>query len=101
MVADVHPDELRARLAAGEDLFLLDVREPEEVAEFAFPGAWNIPLGQLGERVGEIPTDSPVVVICAAGVRSAQAATALERAGWRAENLAGGTIAWQATERPA
>lgn len=95
MPVDVQPQELRARLAAGEDLFLLDVRQPEEVAEYAFPGALNIPLGELAERSHEVPTEQIVVVICAAGVRSAHAALALERAGWRTENLAGGTHAWQ------
>ena len=101
MPPDIQPDELRARLASGEDLFLLDVREPDEVAEFAFPGALNIPLGELAQRADEVPTDPTVVVICAAGVRSAHAAAALEQAGWRTENLAGGTMAWMATQPPA
>lgn len=98
MPTEIQPEQLRTRLAAGEDLFLLDVREPDEVAEYAIPGAVNIPLGELGSRSAEIPTTRPVVTICAAGVRSAQAAEALERAGWSVQNLAGGTIAWQATD---
>jgi rhodanese-related sulfurtransferase len=96
--AEVEPDEIRTRLSRGEDVFLLDVREPAEVEEWAYPIGVNIPLGQLGERLDEIPRDATVVVACAAGVRSAKAATALSEAGWSAENLTGGAIAWVATE---
>jgi len=96
--SDVPPNNLRRRLADGEDIFILDVREPEEVAEWAFPGAYNIPLGQLGERTEELPRDRPIVVTCHLGARSASAAEALANAGWPAENLAGGAVAWIASE---
>ena len=98
MAADVQPDELRNRLGAGEEIFLLDVREPEEVTDWAFPGAINIPLGDLGGRAAELPTDQPIVVICHSGVRSASAADALEKGGWAASNLAGGAVAWLSTD---
>ncbi len=62
------------------------------------PGGRNIPLGELGARAGELPTDRRIVVVCHAGLRSAAAADALDRAGWRASNLAGGVVAWLATE---
>jgi rhodanese-related sulfurtransferase len=97
---DVSATELRARLAGGEPLYVLDVREPEEVSGWAFPGAINIPLGQLGDRVGELPDDREIVVICHSGIRSAAAANALEQAGWPAANLAGGVVAWVASEPP-
>jgi len=96
--AEVAPDEIRARLAAGEEVFLLDVREPDEVEEWAYPIGVNIPLGQLRDRIGELPRDTTIVVACHVGGRSAQAATALSEAGWRAENLTGGAVAWAATE---
>jgi rhodanese-related sulfurtransferase len=96
--SEVEPDEVRARLARGEDVFLLDVREPHEVAEWAYPVGINIPLGQLGDRLSELPDDQTIVVACAAGGRSAKAATALSEAGYAAENLTGGAIAWQASE---
>jgi rhodanese-related sulfurtransferase len=96
--SDVTPDQLRQRLSGGEDLYLLDVREPDEVLEWAFPGAVNIPLGELGGRTAELPTDRPLVVLCHSGVRSAAAADALERSGWAAANLAGGAVAWVASE---
>jgi rhodanese-related sulfurtransferase len=95
---EVEPDEIRARLARGEDVFLLDVREPDEVVEWAYPIGVNIPLGQLGDRLGELPEGSTIVVACHSGGRSASAANALSEAGWTAENLTGGAIAWAATE---
>lgn len=96
MTVEVQPEDLRGRLAAGETVFLLDVREPDEVAAQAFPGAHHIPLGELGERTGELPLEGAIVVVCHAGVRSAVAAQALTRAGWPAESLAGGIDAWSA-----
>jgi rhodanese-related sulfurtransferase len=96
--SEVEPDEVRGRISRGEDVFLLDVREPHEVEEWAYPIGVNIPLGQLSARVGELPQDTTIVVACHAGGRSAQAATALSDAGYTAENLTGGAIAWAETE---
>ena len=98
MAIEVQPTELRRRLDDGENIYLLDVREPFEVEEWAFPGAVNIPLGQLGSRIGELPIDRVIVVICHAGVRSATATDALAKGGWWAESLAGGTAAWTAID---
>ena len=65
--AEVEPDEVKARLARGEDVFLLDVREPDEVEAWAYPIGVNIPLGQLGERLDELPQDVTIVVACHVG----------------------------------
>ena len=97
-LGEIHPREFWARQGAGETLFLLDVREPEEVAEWAFPGAVNIPLGQLGNRTEELPADQVIVVACRSGNRSAVAAQALSRAGWKTHNLTGGALEWCACE---
>lgn len=94
--AEIGPDEVKARLARGEDVFLLDVREPDEVAAWAYPIGVNIPLGQLGEHLDELPRDRTIVVACHVGGRSAVAAQALSDAGWVAENLTGGAVAWAA-----
>ena len=99
MVVEIEARELRERLEAGDDIYLLDVREPNEVAEWAFPDAVNIPLGELSSRAGELPQDRRIVVVCHAGVRSAAAAEALTGVGWPAESLAGGALAWIAEER--
>ena len=95
---EIHAHEVRERRRAGEDIFLLDVRGREEVAEWAYPDAVNIPLGELADRVREIPTDRVVVVACHMGGRSAAATEALVRAGFPAQNLAGGAVAWVASE---
>ena len=95
---EVEPDEIRARLARGEEVFLVDVREPDEVAEWAYPIGVHIPLGELGDRLGELPADTPIVLACRSGGRSATAANALSEAGWTAENLTGGALAWAAGE---
>lgn len=94
MPEEMRPDELRAMLERGEEVFVLDVREPDEVAEWPFPGAHHVPLGELGQRTGELPFDAPIVVVCHIGVRSALAAEALTRAGWPAATLSGGIEAW-------
>jgi rhodanese-related sulfurtransferase len=96
--AEVEPDEIKTRIARGEDVFLLDVREPDEVEAWAYPIGVNIPLGQLGERLDEIPKDVTIVVACHMGGRSAAAAETLSEAGWTAENLTGGAVAWAAGE---
>ncbi len=94
--SEVEPDEVKARIARGEDVFLLDVRKPDEVEAWAYPVGVNIPLGQLGDRLDEIPRERTIVVACHLGGRSATAAQALSDAGWRAENLTGGAVAWAA-----
>jgi len=91
---EVGPAEVKARIARGENVFLLDVREPVEVEEWAYPIGVNIPLGELGDRLDEVPSDRSIVVACRSGQRSAAAAKALSDAGWTAENLTGGAIAW-------
>jgi rhodanese-related sulfurtransferase len=97
--AEVEPDEVKARLARGEEVYLLDVREPDEVMEWAYPIGVNIPLGQLGERLDEVPRDRTIVVACHSGRRSAAAAQALSERGWVAENLSGGAVAWAAGDQ--
>jgi rhodanese-related sulfurtransferase len=92
--AEVAPAEVKARVARGESVFLLDVREAFEVEEWAYPIGVNIPLGELGERLDEVPADQTIVVACHSGNRSASAAKALSDAGWTAENLTGGAVAW-------
>jgi rhodanese-related sulfurtransferase len=92
--AEVEPAEVKARIARGENVFLLDVREPVEVDEWAYPIGVNIPLGELGDRLDEVPSDQTIVVACRSGHRSASAARALSDAGWTAENLSGGALAW-------
>ncbi|HTW98325.1 MAG TPA: rhodanese-like domain-containing protein [Acidimicrobiales bacterium] len=78
---------------------LLDVREPDEWEAGHAPAARSIPLGQLAERLAEIP-DGTIVVVCRSGGRSARAAAALAGSGREARNLAGGMQAWAAAGLP-
>jgi rhodanese-related sulfurtransferase len=81
--------------AAGRgDLHLLDVREPEEWRAGHIAGSQHIPLGQLRERLGEIPKDRTIVAVCRHGNRSDAATRGLRTLGYTVENLEGGVTAW-------
>jgi rhodanese-related sulfurtransferase len=91
-VPEIDVAELAARQAEGATL--IDVRRPEEFADARVPGAQLIPMGELVERIEEVPTDGTVYVICATGARSAKAAAHFRSQGIDAVNVAGGTLAW-------
>ena len=76
-------------------LVLVDVREDAERARGFAPGSQHLPLGELKQRLGELPTDRPVAFICQSGRRSAMAAAAARRAGLDARNVSGGMTAWE------
>jgi rhodanese-related sulfurtransferase len=82
------------------DAYLLDVREAAEWQCEHVAGAQHIPLSELLRRVGEVPRDRQVHVICKVGARSAQAAQFLNGNGWDAVNVDGGMLAWVAAGRP-
>jgi len=101
-VAEITPAELKARIDRGDRPFILDVREPEEVALAAFPDATNIPMGEIPSRITELDPDRETIVVCHHGIRSAQVAIYLARMGFeRAVNLAGGIDAWSVAADPA
>jgi peroxiredoxin family protein/rhodanese-related sulfurtransferase/TusA-related sulfurtransferase len=77
-----------------ENAFILDVREPEEVAAGAIPGAVNIPLGQVRKRLAEIPKDRTIVATCKVGLRGYVAERILRLNGFDARNLSGGYTTW-------
>src|SRR6266850_6717854 len=91
---DMTPEELKRRLDAGEDLFVLDVREPNEY-QIANLGGYLIPLGDLPKRVNELDSSREIVAHCKMGGRSAKAVEFLRQAGFKkVRNLAGGINAW-------
>ena len=69
---------------------IIDVRSPQEFAGPSYPKARNIPLDVLPSRMGDLPKDKPIVLYCASGARSAQAARMLKRAGFTDVLSAGG-----------
>ena len=85
---------------ATSDAVILDVREPGELAQARIEGTLDIPLGELVERVAEVPSDTTVYVLCHAGGRSAQAAQYLESRGVDAVNIDGGIVAWHRAGLP-
>jgi len=81
--------------------FMLDVREPDEWAAGHIPGATLIPLGSLESRVGELPADRDIVVVCRSGNRSAQGRDVLRANGLaRSTSMAGGMNDWVAAGLP-
>ncbi len=87
--------ELKERLDAGESVTVVDVREPHETAGGIIPGAVVIPLGQLERRWEEVKDADEVVVYCALGARSLQAAGYLRTQGvFNATSMDGGIYAW-------
>ncbi|MGA8873918.1 MAG: molybdopterin-synthase adenylyltransferase MoeB [Candidatus Korobacteraceae bacterium] len=93
-IEDMTPEELKQRLDAGDDLFVLDVREPNEF-QICNLGGHLIPLNDLPKRVGELDSAREIVVHCKMGGRSAKAVDFLKQAGFtRVHNLAGGINAW-------
>ena len=91
-IPEIDVTELADRRAAGAPL--IDVREDDEYAEARVAGARHIPLGEVVERVDEVPRDGTVYVICARGGRSGKAVEFYRSQGIDAVNVAGGTLGW-------
>ncbi|PRB71700.1 rhodanese-like domain-containing protein [Arthrobacter sp. MYb213] len=79
---------------------ILDVREDFEVTDGMIPNAIHIPMGELSSRLNEIDRARPVIVVCRSGNRSARAADALTAAGFSADTMGGGMVAWQQAGLP-
>jgi adenylyltransferase/sulfurtransferase len=93
-VPEMQVEELKRRLDAGEDLFVLDVREPHEYQICNING-YLIPLGDLPKRVSELDSSREIVAHCRSGVRSGKAVAFLQQAGFKkVHNLGGGILAW-------
>jgi adenylyltransferase/sulfurtransferase len=93
-VPEIEPRELKARLDRGDDLFILDVREPHEFQICNLHG-YLIPLGELARRAHELDSSREIVAHCRSGKRSADAVDFLRKAGFRKIwNLKGGILAW-------
>ena len=93
---EITATELKRRMDAGDDIQLIDVRQPDEYAFAKIEGAKLIPLGELMNRMSEIDETKETVVHCHAGGRSARAIDAMQRTGFKGalKNLKGGITAW-------
>jgi sulfur-carrier protein adenylyltransferase/sulfurtransferase len=93
-IPEITPKELKARLDKGDDIYVLDVREPHEYQICNIHGHL-IPLGELPQRVHELDSSKEIVAHCKSGKRSAQAVEFLRGAGFKKiQNLKGGILAW-------
>ena len=93
-IPEMTPRELKTRLDRGDDLYILDVREPHEYQICNLRGNL-IPLGQLPNRVNELDSSREIVAHCRSGKRSADAVEFLRKAGFqKVWNLKGGILAW-------
>lgn len=100
LATDLSVSEVQA-LLEEDALTVVDVREPWEYAEGHIPGAVLIPLGELPDRLAEIPEDEVVVTVCRSGNRSSRAQEFLEQQGFASvHNMLGGMLAWEEAEYP-
>jgi len=89
------PSEIKQRLDAGEDLLLVDVREPDELMAASIDGAAEYPMSQARDWIDTLPRDRELVVFCHHGGRSSQVALALvQRGHTNVTNMNGGIDAW-------
>jgi rhodanese-related sulfurtransferase len=96
MIEQMTPTEFVRRRAAGDNLLLLDVREPHELAESSVEGALHIPMAQVPGRLAELDRSRPIAVLCRSGNRSQAVAGFLIQQGFcSVANLAGGIIRWK------
>jgi adenylyltransferase/sulfurtransferase len=101
---EVHPAEVKAAIDRGEELFLLDVRRPDEWEKARIPGAHLLPLHELAERIEELAEHQKrrVVVVCHHGARSLRGTAVLRQYGFtNAHSMAGGIDAYTLLADPA
>jgi len=93
---EITATELKTRMDAGEDVQLIDVRQPDEYAFAKIEGAKLIPLGEIVNRMDELDASKELILQCKSGGRSAHAIDFLTRAGYTGKmaNLKGGITAW-------
>lgn len=83
-----------------DDAVVVDVREPDEWAAGHAPGAVHVPLGEVPERLGDLPDSEPLPVICRSGGRSQRAVQWLVQQGFDVVNVDGGMRAWGSAGKP-
>ena len=99
-VKQLQPIELKKKLDAGEDILLLDVREPWEFSLASIEGSENFPLAEVVDRQQDFVFEEEIVVICHYGERSQRAAQELVECGFNVHNLIGGIDAWSQVVDP-
>jgi rhodanese-related sulfurtransferase len=103
-VASVEPKDVASRMngksSPSTRPMLLDVRQPEEFRSGHIQGAKLIALGELQQRMQELPRDREIICVCRSGNRSGSAVRLLTSAGYQAVNMRGGMIGWSQAGLP-
>jgi rhodanese-related sulfurtransferase len=95
VINEIDSESLYGRISGGEDVLLVDIRTPAEIAQGAIPDAMQLPMHLIPIRISELPKDRDVVLYCRSGARSYQACVYMMQQGYdRVLNLRGGIIAW-------
>ena len=94
-VNEIDAADLKARIDAGENIEVLDIRSAAEVAHGVLPGSQHLPMHLIPLRLSELPKDRDIILYCRSGARSYHACAYLGQQGVRnVVNLRGGIIAW-------
>ncbi|AAU42020.1 rhodanese-like domain-containing protein [Bacillus licheniformis] len=99
-IKEISPDELKDRLAKGETLNIIDVREDEEVAEGMIPEAVHIKMGDIPEKLDVFQKDQPYIFVCRSGKRSENVCLYLQDKGFDVTNMVGGMLEWTGNTKP-
>jgi len=91
----ITPEEVQAKIEAGEQLNLIDVREDDEVANGMIPGAQHIRLGLVEFKHQDLDKTKDYIMVCRSGGRSGKACEFLEEQGYNVTNMSGGMLEWQ------
>lgn len=91
----ITPTEVLNLIDDGKELNIIDVRQPEELAEGKISIAQNIPLGLLEFRMNELDKNLEYIMVCHSGGRSAHATMFLEEQGYKVMNMDGGMLGWE------
>ena len=95
MINEIDSADLQKRMAAGDDIVLLDIRTEAEVAQGILPGAEHLPMHLIPLRINDLPRDKEVVFYCRSGARSYHACSYMMQQGFtNVTNLRGGIIGW-------
>jgi rhodanese-related sulfurtransferase len=95
VINEIDSESLHERIVSGDDVLLVDIRTPAEIAQGAIPDAMQLPMHLIPIRINELPKDRDLVLYCRSGARSYQACAYMMQQGYdRVLNLRGGIIAW-------
>ena len=93
-IKTITAEEVKNKLANGETLHLIDVREDDEVAEGMIPEATHIKMGEIPEHLEQLNRETPYIIVCRSGGRSGRVAEYLQNEAYDVTNMVGGMLDW-------